>query len=192
MSNAEYSFDEVIDHVSHQAGWITVIIAAICMIFFFVAPVHAAITDKTTFTTVYQGLTPIKDLTATKAPSEMTATTARVVETKMKLSTYPYDVAKPVTVKTDIKIIKMCYDAKKETNGYWIEAYRNGQEVAVNNPIWVKPAPTDVLVSESLDEVKNELTVTLKEDPKAAIEEILQRHADGVGLGRAVTGTKGC
>jgi hypothetical protein len=42
MSNVAYSFDEIIERLCTSAGWITVIIAAICMIFFFVVPVHAA------------------------------------------------------------------------------------------------------------------------------------------------------
>jgi hypothetical protein len=42
-------------------------------------------------------------------------------------------------------------------------------------------------VSESLDEKANELTVTIKESPKEAVEEILQMYVDRQQLGKAVS-----
>ena len=42
MSNTHFSYDEIIERLCYNAGWITVIIVAVCVIFFFVAPVYAA------------------------------------------------------------------------------------------------------------------------------------------------------
>jgi membrane peptidoglycan carboxypeptidase len=71
--------------------------------------------------------------------------------------------------------------------GYWIEATRNGKEVYTNSPIWISPPPYEVVVSESLDEKANELTITIKESPKEAVEEILQMYVDMQPLGKGVS-----
>jgi hypothetical protein len=51
-------------------------------------------------------------------------------------------------------------------------------------------APIDILVSESYDDKIDEMTVTLKEDPKAAALQILQAYVDRQPLGKSTTGTK--
>jgi len=163
--------------------------------------------------TVYEGETPIKDAVDAKVsavrepiegdtfePVDAVKETSLAVKAVMEKETYPYNIsAAPVKEPakgetkepvTSIRIINSRYDEKRQVMGYWIEAYRDGQEVAVNNPVWIFPAPKDVIVSSSLDAVKNEVTITLKEDPKAAVEAILSEYVNRRPIGKAVTGTK--
>ena len=123
------------------------------------------------------------------------------VETIMTNETYPYiiptEVSKEEPIEgetkvpvTEITIIKARYDEETTTMWYWISATRDGQEVAVNNPVWIYPAPKDIIVSEVLDEKTNVMTITRKEDPKAATEKILREYVDQQPIGKAIVGTK--
>jgi hypothetical protein len=74
--------------------------------------------------------------------------------------------------------------------GYWIEAYRGGREVQVNNPIWIVPHPYLVVVSDVIDTKANLETITLKESPKEAVEKVLQDYVSRQPLGKATVGAK--
>jgi hypothetical protein len=187
MSNVAYSFDEIIERLCYSAGWITVIIAAICVIFFFITPVQAAdlskdiIPAEPTIKIIRQGTAPLQSLAATKAPTEKFKTIAVETQKLMRTGT--------ITAST-VTIQKFRYDEKTGCQVFWISATRNGQEVSVNNPIWIYGAPSDVLVSEVTDTKINEITLTIKEDPKTAIEQILKNYVDSRPIGRMTTGTK--
>jgi hypothetical protein len=148
--------------------------------------------EFTTYKVMYYGATPITDSLASKMTSaDQAYTVAKASETVMKSLVYPLKVEMPVKPLTDITIVKCRYDAKINTMGYWIEATRGGKEVAVNNPIWIYPSPYLVVVSEVYDTKTNEVTVTIKEDPKVAAEQVLQGYIDTLSIGKSVTGTKG-
>lgn len=168
---------------------------------------------------VYEGGTPIKDsidakiavenakwFWETKNPVDNITEYGRAAEVVMVPLHYPYVVEQktkaepikdgeptkedPKQPASEVTIIKTRFDESTRTMWYWISATRDGQEVAVDNPVWVYPAPKDVVVSKVKDEGKNEITVTLKEDPKGAVEKVLQDYADRQPIGLAVTGTK--
>jgi hypothetical protein len=147
--------------------------------------------EATTFVTVWQGATPIKASLATKAPSVSEATVLKAAtKIEMEKIAYPYDVRASEESATTFKIIKFRCDEKLQLCGYWIEATRNGQQVATNSPIWISPPPITALVSEVYDAKSDTITTTLKEDPKAAVEQILQQYVDNQPIGKPITGTK--
>lgn len=144
----------------------------------------STLTELTTTKIVWEGSTPIKDaLTLSTSSKEAVLKTA--TETVLKDVKYPYNVSVPES-KTEIKILKYKCDEKMGICGYWIAATRDGQEVYTNSPIWISPPPYKVVVSETYDSKLDETTITLKEDPKAAVEAILHRYVDGQPIGKAV------
>jgi hypothetical protein len=188
MSNTHYSYNEIIERLCTSAGWITVIIAAICMIFFFVAPVHAAegkeiITfQELTIKIIRQGTSPLQSLAATKAPTEKFKTIAIETQKLMRTGT--------ITSST-VTIQKFRYEPSTGEQLFWITATRGGMEVAINNPIRIGVGcPTDILISEIMDTKTNEITLTITENPKSAIEQTLIRVANGAPLGKAKVGTR--
>lgn len=145
-------------------------------------------TVKVIYQVIYKGETPIKN--AIDAKSASTASILKEETDKiMKLQKYPYSIT---SGKTEIKIVKYRCDEKMGICGYWIEAWRDGKEVYTNSPIWitVRPDGYEIVISESFDEKVNELTYTVKEDPKLAIEQMLQRYVNSQPLGKAIVGTK--
>ena len=142
---------------------------------------------------VYQGSTAIRDSIASKVSvnAELsTATSAALKDVK-----YPYDIStskveETKTVVTTFKIQKFRCDTKMQVCGYWIEAARDGNEVRVNSPIWISPPPYEVVVSEVYDIVAKENIVTIEEDPKVAVEMVLQGYVNRQPLGKATVGTK--
>jgi PKD repeat protein len=142
---------------------------------------------------VYQGSTAIRDSIMGKASANAelsTATTAALKDVK-----YPYDIStskveETKTVVTTFKVQKFRCDTKMQICGYWIEATRDGVEVQVNSPIWISPPPYEVVVSEVYDALAKENVVTIKEDPKVAVEMVLQGYVDRQPLGKATVGTK--
>jgi len=134
---------------------------------------------------VYQGSTAIRDSIASKASANAelsTATTAALKDTK-----YPYALVESKTVLT---INKYRCDQKMQICGYWISAIRDMREVQTNSPIWISPPPYQVVVSEIYDSTAKENVVTIKEDPKLAVEMVLQGYVDRQPLGKATVGTK--
>jgi len=149
------------------------------------------ISDTTTFITVWQGATPIKDSLATKAPSVTEAEIFKTAtDTRMKAVTFPYDVEKPAESITEFKIVKFRCDEKMGICGYWIEAYRDSKTVKTNSPVWISPPPIVASISEVYDDKTDVVTTTLKEDPKLAVEQILQQYVDNQPIGTPVIGTK--
>ena len=143
--------------------------------------------ENTTINVVFDGATPISAGLSTKATyAEKESYLKQEINTTMAKESYPYSVVKN-TAKTDVQIQK--YKCKSDTCWYWISAYRGIQEVAIDNPVGISPPPIVALVSEVYDDKTDTLTITLREDPKLAVEQILQRHADSVPLGKAKVGT---
>jgi hypothetical protein len=139
-------------------------------------------------TTAYSGATPIKAILTTKATTgEKEAVLKLETDKVMALEVYPLALDTKAVEKT---LVVEKFKCKSDTCWYWITATRNGYEVAIDNPVGISPPPLDVVVSEVYDDKTDTLTVTLKEDPKQAVQEVLQRLADNTALGKAKVGTK--
>jgi hypothetical protein len=160
---------------------------ALLLICCLVVPVFAAgekevAAFEPTIKVVRQGTSPLQSLAATKAPSEKMATIAKETQKLMRTGT--------ITAST-VRIEKFRYEPKTNEQLFWITATRGGQEVAVNNPIRIGAGcPTDILVSEVMDTKVNEITLTIKEDAKTSIEQVLIRVANGAPIGKAKVGTR--
>ena len=144
--------------------------------------------ELTTYVTAYTGTTPIKDTLTTKATQGEKETVLKVeTDNLFKLESYPLT----LDTKAVEKVLKIeRYKCDAISCRYWIYASRNGEEIAIDNPVIISPPPTDVVVSEVYDDKTDTLTITLKEDPKAAVQEVLQRLADNTPIGKSKTGTK--
>ena len=161
--------------------WVIMICMLVCFTGVF------AFTEKTQIKIVFDGATPIQNELVFKVNyAEKESYTKQEINKIMIKEPYPYTVTKN-SAKTDIQIEK--FKCKSDTCWYWITATRGGQEVAIDNPIGIVPPPINALVSEVYDEKTDTLALTLREDPKLALEQILQRHADNTPLGKAKTGT---
>ena len=155
---------------------------------------YSKMNETTTVKVVYEGLTPIKDsLTSPSKTSSDAVILKAATESVMSKVSYPYNVTKAET-QTTFKIFKYRCDEKMGICGYWIEAWRDGKEVYTNSPIWISPPPHEVFVSESTKIISEtefdkviEKTVTIKEDPKLALEITLQQYVDRQPLGKAVS-----
>jgi hypothetical protein len=157
---------------------------------------------------VYEGNTTIKDTLTSKSASDWeNAVLTTATKSALKNVKYPYNVTsekteETKTIVTTFKVQKYRCDEKTEICGYWIEAWRDGKEVATNSPIWISPPPYVALISDiyytSLDEKTptTDITkaaievITVKEDPKLATEQVLQGYVDRQPVGTAVVGTK--
>jgi hypothetical protein len=187
MSETYFS-DESIEKAFYLVGFFSIVALSLLLAFMIlVTPAQAAegktiIPSEPTIKIVRTGTTPLLSLAATKSPSD-----------KMKtISTETLKTMRTGTISgSTVTIVKYRYDAEKRAQGYWCTATRGGREVAINNPIWIgEGAPIDILVSETTDTKINEITLTVKEDPKSAMEQILIRVANSAPLGKMVTGTK--
>ncbi|MCK9593589.1 MAG: PKD domain-containing protein [Methanoregula sp.] len=146
--------------------------------------------ETTTVKVVYEGTRSISDaITASAATKDTAVVLKEETEKVMSAVSFPYNVTKEET-KTTFRIVKYRWDEKMQVCGYWIEATRDGKEVYTNSPIWISPPPYQVTVSEVYDEKTNEVTTTIKEDPKLAVEQILQQYVDNQPLGKPIVGTK--
>ena len=162
------------------------LLSLLFLVFLF-SSIAYAYTEKPKIVVVFDGATPISAGLITKTTyAEKESYLKQEINTTMAKESYPYSVVKN-TAKTDVQIQK--YKCKSDTCWYWISAYRGIQEVAIDNPIGISPPPINALVSEVYDEKTDTLTITLREDPKLAVEQILQRHADNTLVGKAKTGT---
>ena len=167
------------------------------------------IDQNTTVNIVYDGTTPIKDALAANVQSSLkkggggkslqaTLTKSNAVtlnaatDTIMKTEPYPYSVSNPTLSSTGetLTIVNYRCDDNLNACGYWITATRNGKEIATHSPIWVVNPPVDIVESRSMDTGANVLTVTMKEDPKKAIENVLTQYINGQSLGKGTIGTK--
>jgi hypothetical protein len=113
------------------------------------------------------------------------ATLATETKKVLDTTTFPYEITQSLTTTTIEK-----FRCTAEMCGYWIHSYRDGQEIATNSPIWISPPPFEAVVSDTDDTIKNEENVVLKEDPKSALEQVLQGYVDRQPTGKAVVGTK--
>jgi len=129
---------------------------------------------------IREGSTAITDSLSAKSAPEKTAILTTVTSAALKDVKYPYPVSG-----TEITIDN--YKCNAEICGYWIHATRGGKEVYTNSPIWISPPPYEVVVSDIFDEKTNTQTITLKEDPKLAAEQVLQGYVDRQPLGKAVS-----
>lgn len=130
----------------------------------------------------YEGATPIAASLASKADKK--ALLKQKTDDEFKKEKYPHDIS------STVKIEK--YRCDDERCGYWISAKRNGQPVAVNNPIWLinGNAPYHTVVSEYMDEKTNTEYLKIKEDVKGAVVKILTDYADRQPIGQPKVGTK--
>jgi hypothetical protein len=130
----------------------------------------------------YQGATPLSASLAAKADKRTLLRTATV--TAMAAEKYPLVVSSTVTIDR--------YRCDDEKCGYWITASRGGRPVAVNNPIWLVNgnAPYHTVVSEYMDTKTNTQYVTVREDVKGALIQILTDYADRQPIGAPKVGTK--
>jgi hypothetical protein len=144
-------------------------------------------TDKTKFVTIWSGSKPITDSLTSKSYTDKTLILKAATDMEMSKASYPYEISKTAT---SFKILKYRCDNKMQICGYWVEATRSGKTVATNSPIWISPPPVVALVSETYDEKSDTVTTTIKEDPKLAIEQILQQYVDNQPIGTPVIGTK--
>jgi hypothetical protein len=160
---------------------------ALLLICCLVVPVFAAgekevLEKEPTIKVVRQGTSPLQSLAATKAPTEKFKTIAVETQKLMRTGT--------ITSST-VTIQKFRYEPSTGEQLFWITATRGGMEVAVNNPIRIGVGcPTDIFVSEVMDTKTNEITLTITENPKSAIEQTLIRVANGAPLGKAKVGTR--
>lgn len=161
------------------------VLVAIALLLLAVVPV-CAIDDKTTYNVVYTGSTAIKAALAAKTVPAADVLKA-AVETELTKESFPFSLK---TTSTDFTIDK--YRCEKEKCAYWITASRSGKPVAVNNPVWLLNGnfPFHTLVSEVEDTKVNTVTVTVKEDPKGAIWQILSDYVDRQPIGQSKMGTE--
>jgi hypothetical protein len=143
------------------------------------------------YTDIETGLTTkvIYEVISIKNQSESKDPSLVVVEETNKILnnvTFPYSIIE--NQYTFFTIEK--YRCTGDLCGYWISAYRGGYEVQTDSPIWIRNAPYRIIISETYDEKTNENVIVLREDPKSAAEEVLQRYVDGQPLGPATVGTK--
>jgi len=140
----------------------------------------------------YEGSRTITDAISVKPVGGKSIVLTEVTETIMKDVKYPYTIEN-----TEITILK--YECTNEICGYWISATRDGKEVATNSPVWISSPPYEIVISNIyyadlnekepiLDAEKAVLeVVTLKEDPKGAIEQVLIAYCDRQPLGKGVS-----
>lgn len=114
----------------------------------------------------------------------------------MEVVQYPYTFAKTEvvnsteTVTTNITIQKLRYDENTTTMWYWVNATRNGKEIATDSPIWIYPAPISVLVSQDIETISGNVTLILREDPKVSAEIMLMQIVNQFPIGNATVGTR--
>lgn len=159
------------------------IIVIIALALLVVGVLAYSYSENTTIIVRYQGPTRITDMINSNDSSQ----TARILTSEsdlvMKFVTFPYTLPG-----TEITVNKYRCDFTKNFCGFCINATRSGQEVATQSPVWISPPPYLVTVSESYDSNKDELTVTLKEDPIESTKNVLQRYVSGRPLGKRTAG----
>jgi hypothetical protein len=133
----------------------------------------------------YQGNTPIHNMITQNNTAAQAGILTSESDKVLKFVSFPYRLPG-----TNITVIKYRCDFQKQYCGFWINATRDGQEVATNSPVWISPPPYLVTVSDTYDAKKNIETITLKEDPLQSVMVVLTRYVESQPIGNAVTGTK--
>jgi len=131
---------------------------------------------------VKQGSTAITDSLSAKTAPEKSTLLTTATDTALKDEKYPYLIAG-----SEVTILKYRCDSKMQSCGYWVSCQRGGKEVKTNSPVWISPPPYEVVVSDVFDAKTNTETITLKEDPKLAAEQVLISYCDRQPLGKAVS-----
>jgi hypothetical protein len=103
----------------------------------------------------------------------------------LDLMTFPYNITSGLT---QTKIQK--YRCTADICWYWIQSYRDGQEIATNSPIGISPPPFEAVISDTDDTIRNEENIVLAENTTMATEQVLQGYVDRQPVGKAVVGTK--
>lgn len=151
-------------------------------------PGQTEITEPTV-RVIYTGPTDITLQLATTTDDtqkkQILTTATKTVFQKLK---YPYIFSS--TVKETFNITT--FRCKEDVCAYWIEATRGGKPVATNSPYWlhVGTAGLYTVASEITDTEANEITITLQEDPRGAVEAILKREITNLPVGEATIGTQ--
>jgi hypothetical protein len=149
-----------------------------------VAGVYAyTLTENTMIVVRYQGQTRITDMINSADPNATAGILTSESDLVMKFVSFPYTLPG-----TEITVVKYRCDFQKQFCGFCINATRGGKEVKTRSPIWISPPPYLVTVSESYNANKDELTITLKEDPIEATTNVLQRYVDMRPLGKRSNG----
>lgn len=156
------------------------ILALLIVIALIGGAIAADITDavEPTLKVVYDGPTPIATSLASKSSlSEKVAVLKTATVTAFASEKYPI-IAKNTSETTNVTID--AYRCEAERCAYWVTAYRDGQKVYVDNPVWLITgnAPYHTVVSDVIDTKANTETITLKEDPKGAVINILTTFAE--------------
>jgi hypothetical protein len=134
-----------------------------------------------TVITIIQGKSDITDALTAKTLSKESVLKQATSEA-LKDVKYPYFVSD-----SEVTIKSFKCDEKTQICGYWVSCTRTGKEVYTNSPIWISPPPYEIVVSDIYDSKTNIQTVTLKEDPKAAAEQVLTEYCNRQPLGKAVS-----
>lgn len=129
-------------------------------------------------TVQYEGKTDIATSLAAKSSlSEKVAVLKTATVTAFAAEKYPI-IAKNTSETTNVTID--AYRCEAERCAYWVTAYRDGQKVYIDNPVWLITgnAPYHIVVSDVVDTKANTETITLKEDPKGAVLNIMATFAE--------------
>ena len=173
------------------------------LVFLFIVLLFLSVTfsgdlaTEPTVTIVYSGDTTIKDMLATKGTdTDRAAYLSSITGEKLKPIKFPYFISdgKLTSEKTVIAINGYrCNGATPPAGepanmcGYWIAATKNKVAVATNSPVWIYPAPYQ-LATETTD-TNGDITVTVTENPQAAMEQVLIQYVRDTPTGKAVIGT---
>lgn len=113
------------------------------------------------------------------------ATLATATKSTLTSTAFPYNITAGLT---STKLLK--YRCDTDICWYWVQSYRNGQEVATNSPIGISPPPFEAVVSYTDDLIKNERTAVITENTTLAMEQIITEYVNRQPLGKATVGTK--
>lgn len=112
------------------------------------------------------------------------ATLANATKTALDSMSFPYNITVGLT---QTKLLK--YRCDMDICWYWVQSYRDGQEVATNSPIGISPPPFEAVTSDIVDTIKNEENIVAIENTTLAMEQIMQQYVDRQPLGKGVVGT---
>lgn len=147
--------------------------------------------ENTTYQTFIQGSSNLTTAIAGKTSYEISTILADKTDKELKPVKFPFTYK---LKNSEIQFEKYRCDIPNGTCWYWVSAYRIDAQgrhtVATNSPIGILPPPFEVAVSESYSLATNTATITIKEDLRGAITEVIQGYCDRQPLGTPVVGTK--
>jgi hypothetical protein len=113
------------------------------------------------------------------------ATLATATKSALTSTISPYNITSGLTT---TKLLK--YKCNVDICWYWVQAYRDGKEIATNSPIGISPPPFEAIVSDIINTVKNEENIVAVENTTLAVEQVIQSYVERQPLGKAMVGTK--